>query len=284
MAEEEEAIPEPTYKDVAYGPYERNRLDFWSAGVEEPAALVVNIHGGGFKMGEKAAGPQLLKWASEKGVAVAAIAYRFSQDAIAPASFTDAARAIQFLRHKADEWGVDKTRVATIGPSAGAGLGMWMAFRENMADPASDDPVLRESTRLACVIGNSGQSSYDPRFIRELFPDFPVYKEPALAQLFDVDLDRLDDLPGEKYRLFEEVSPINYVSSDAPPVMLNYGMAVDAPITDQGVGIHHARFGVPLKEELDAVGRVCEFNADGKLVEDGSEARPFWEFLEEYLL
>ena len=125
MAEEEEEQPEPTHKDIAYGPYDRNRLDFWKADTDSPAPLVVNIHGGGFLMGEKAAGPVLLKWAAERGIAVAAIAYRFSQDAIAPASFTDTARAIQFLRHKAGEWGVDPTRVATIGPSAGAGLGMW---------------------------------------------------------------------------------------------------------------------------------------------------------------
>ena len=283
MAEEEEEQPEPTHKDIAYGPYDRNRLDFWKADTDSPAPLVVNIHGGGFLMGEKAAGPVLLKWAAERGIAVAAIAYRFSQDAIAPASSTDTARAIQFLRHKAGEWGVDPTRVATIGPSAGAGLGMWLAFRKDMAQPDSDDPVLRESTRLKCVIGNAAQSSYDPRFIRDLFPDFPVHKEPALAQLFDVDLDKLDDLPEEKYNLFEEMSPINFVTADAPPVMLNYGNALDREITDPGVGIHHARFGVPLKEKLDSVGGICEFNADGKLVEDGSEARSFTEFFEEYL-
>ena len=51
---------------------------------------------------------------------------------------------------------------------------------------------------------NNGQTSYDPRFIRDLFPKSDTYQNSALADLFDVDLTKLDDLPPEKYKLFEE--------------------------------------------------------------------------------
>ena len=79
---------------MAYGPYDRNLLDFWQTESDTPTPLVINIHGGGFMMGNKAAGPQLLAWGPKHGVSVAAIAYRFSEDAIAPASFVDGARAV----------------------------------------------------------------------------------------------------------------------------------------------------------------------------------------------
>ena len=35
---------------------------------------------------------------------------------------------------------------------------------------------------------NNGQSSYDPRFIRKLFPESDTYMNSALAELFDVNL------------------------------------------------------------------------------------------------
>jgi hypothetical protein len=66
-----------------------------------------------------------------------------------------------------------------------------------MADPQSDDPVLRQSSRLTCMVVFDGQTSYDPRFIRKLFAGKDTYKHGALAQLFDVDLNKLDDLPAE---------------------------------------------------------------------------------------
>ena len=44
---------EPTLRDVAYGPYERNKLDFWRAESPSPTPLVFYIHGGGWGGGSK---------------------------------------------------------------------------------------------------------------------------------------------------------------------------------------------------------------------------------------
>jgi len=62
-----------------------------------------------------------------------------------------------------------------------------------MADPKSDDPVLRQSTRLTCMVVFEGQTSYDPRFIRKLFPGKDIDKIGALQKLFDFDPNNLDD-------------------------------------------------------------------------------------------
>ena len=95
----ESSIP-PTYENVKYGPHERNVLDFWKAKSDGPTPLLVSIHGGGFLVGEKTVPKVLLKECLDAGISVAAINYRFSSHAIAPASFYDSARAIQFLRHQ----------------------------------------------------------------------------------------------------------------------------------------------------------------------------------------
>jgi hypothetical protein len=104
----------------------------------------------------------------------------------------------------------------------------------------------------------NGQTSYDPRFIRDLFPGTDTYKHPALAQLYDVDLNKLDELPKEKYKLFEYVSSINHLTKDDVPAQLIYGSKPDTPITSQGVGIHHPKFGQALKERMDKLGIECQ--------------------------
>src|SRR5688572_24436207 len=43
----------PTFADIAYGPHERNKLDFWKAKSDKPAPVIVFIHGGGFTGGDK---------------------------------------------------------------------------------------------------------------------------------------------------------------------------------------------------------------------------------------
>lgn len=248
----------PTHENVKYGPHERNVMDVWLAKSDKPAPVLVSIHGGGFRNGNKSVSPDLLRKCLDSGISVVAITYRLTDVAIAPAQFLDAARAIQFIRYNAKEWNLDPKRIAATGGSAGAGLSLWLGFHDDLADPKSDDPVLRQSTRLTCMSVFNGQTSYDPRFIRELFPGTEVYKEYALAKLFDVNLNKLDDLPKEKYRLFEFVSSINHLTRDDAPAQLIYASKLDTPITSQGIGIHHAKFGQALKVRMDKLGIECE--------------------------
>jgi acetyl esterase/lipase len=274
--------PKPTFENVKYGPHERNVLDFWQAKSAQPAPVLVSIHGGGFVAGNKSVQPQLLKDCLDAGISVAAINYRYSTQAIAPASFQDGARAVQFLRSKAKEWHIDPKRFAATGGSAGAGISLWLGFHKDMADPKSEDPVLRQSTRLSGMVVFEGQTSYDPRFIRQLLPGTDTYRHRALQQLFDFDINQLDNLSAEKYRLFEEVAPIHHVTKDAPPVLLIYGRPLDVAITNQGIGIHHPKFGQALKEKMDALQIPCEVVAAGQRLGGGTPTRPI-DFLKKYL-
>lgn len=248
----------PTHRDLKYGPHRRNVMDVWLAKSDKPTPVLVSIHGGGFRGGNKSVSGGILAACLESGISVVAITYRLSDEAIAPAQFLDSARAIQFIRHNAKEWNLDPTRIAATGGSAGAGISLWLGFHEDLADPDNEDPVLRQSTRLTCMAVYNGQTSYDPRFIRDLFPDTTTYKESALAQLFGVDLDKLDELPQEKYRLFEEVSALPHLTKDDAPAALFYASNLDTPITSQGIGIHHPRFGKALKEKMDELEIECE--------------------------
>lgn len=277
----QEVMP-PTKPDVKYGPHARNIMDIWLAKSEKPTPVLVSIHGGGFRAGDRSVSPDVLRQCLDAGISVVAITYRFSSDAIAPASFLDSARAIQFIRYNAKEWNIDPTRIAATGGSAGAGLSLWLGFHDDLADSDNEDPVLRESTRLTCMFVSGGQSSYDPRFIRELFPDTNTYQHPALAMLYDVDLNKLDELPEEKYKLFEECSPITHLTKDDVPAMLLYPGGFDQEITNQGIGIHHAKFGVALKEKMDALGIRCIVIAGREVRPAGESTSPLEFLLQEF--
>jgi acetyl esterase len=251
------AKPEADVKDAKYGPHERNVIDLWKAKSDKPTPLVVYIHGGGFRAGDKSTlDATLLAKCLDAGISVAAINYRFSQHAAFPAPMLDGGRAVQFIRSKAKDWNIDKTRIAATGGSAGAGISLWLAFKDDLADPKSDDPVARESTRLSCAAVLGAQSSYDPRWIKEKIGG-KAHEHPALMPFYGLKADELDT--PKAHKLYEEASPINFVSKDDPPVFLFYNEPKGPLPADAkpGQGIHHPKFGEALKEKLDPLKIEC---------------------------
>lgn len=65
----------------------------------------------------------------------------------------DAQRAVRLVRHHAAEWGIDPDKVGVAGYSAGANLAMMLAGHFDEGDPEAQDPVERESSRPAFVVG-----------------------------------------------------------------------------------------------------------------------------------
>jgi len=256
----------PTFTDVAYGPDANNKLDFWKANTDKPAPLVVFIHGGGFRTGDKSACNQvLLKACLDSGIAYASINYRLSGVAIYPAAMYDSARAIQFIRSKAAEWNIDPQRIACTGGSAGAGISQWLAFHDDMADPKSDDLVARQSTRLTCALPIAMQCTYDPREIKKIVPG-NAYSHVALKQFqglpetFDWDK---DPISAELDARLRDCSPITHLTKDDPPIL--------AISSEANENIHHPNFGRYLKKQMDAIGVECEFYLESDF--DGPQAR-----------
>jgi len=252
-----EALPDrpPTCADVAYGPHPRNILNLWLAESDEPTPLVIRIHGGGFLAG-KPNPPLMLEKYLAAGISIAAITYRFSTDAPYPAQMLDGARAVQFLRANAAKWNLDPTRVAATGGSAGGGISLWLGFHDDLADPASDDAIARQSTRLTCMAVNNAQTSYDPLFIRDNIPG-PGWLAKPVWLLFG-QAEPVADPSAQLLALFADASPINHLSPDDPPVRLTY-LRDDASVgLDELHSIHHPRFGMILKARMDEMGIDCE--------------------------
>ena len=266
-------VSEPTFRAVAYGPHPKQVMDLWQAASDKPAPLAVHIHGGGWNGGSHIA-PGYLDQLLKAGISVASIEYRFIAEAVADgvvppvkAPLHDAARAVQFLRSKAGEWNLRKDRVGAWGGSAGACSSLWLAFHKDLADPASGDPVARESSRLQCVATSGAQTTLDPAQMKEWTPN-SSYGAHAFG---------IKALPGEKKTSFEafleqrenilawiaEYSPYALASADAPPVYMFFGSA-PALGQEQKDPTHTANFGVKLQE------RLKELNVESELVYPGA--------------
>ena len=118
--------PRPDLANLRYGPFDRDVLDLWriprSVAQPGPAPLVVFFHGAGFLGGDKSSVPGwLVTRCLAEGISVASANYRLSTQAPFPAPMLDGARAIQFLRSRAGELGIDPKRIAACGNSAYAG-------------------------------------------------------------------------------------------------------------------------------------------------------------------
>ena len=73
----------------------------------------------------------------------------------------DIARAIQYFKYNADEYNINKNKISCYGVSSGAGASLFLAAKPDMAKVGSNDPVLRESTRIFSAGLYETQSTYD---------------------------------------------------------------------------------------------------------------------------
>ncbi|MHC4915468.1 MAG: alpha/beta hydrolase fold domain-containing protein, partial [Planctomycetota bacterium] len=197
---------------------------------------------------------------AKEGIAVASANYRLTDVASYPAQMHDAARAIQFLRHNAEKYNLDPARVAATGVSAGAGISLWLAFHDNLADPKAEDPIARQSTRLTCAVPTNGQCTYDPRVIKRIVPGKAYNAENALIRLFGVarrgDWDKVE-IDEKLDALIKDGSPIHHLSKDDPPVLV-----INSASKAEAGNIHHPNFGKHLEAEMKKLGLECTRRLD----------------------
>lgn len=255
-----DSVPQPTVSGIQYGEHARHILDLWKADSDTPTPLVFVIHGGGWRNGSKERINRFVDTAAllKAGISVVAINYRLikrTTDVEPPvkAPLHDAARALQFVRSKAQAWNIDKERIAAAGGSAGACSSLWLLYHDDLAVADSEDPIARESTRLYCAAVNNAQTTLDPQQMKAWTPN-SRYGGHAFG------LDTFQQFLAERERIqpwFQAYSPYALVSPDDPPVYLSYKgpPAIGKPQKDP---THTANFGVKLQQRCLELGVACE--------------------------
>ncbi len=207
----------PDFADQRYGQAStRNVLDIYLPKGAANPPLVLWIHGGAFKFGDKAK-PEGLAQFLEAGIAVASMNYRFSSEAIWPAQLDDIRAAVGFLRTNAARFGFDGARIASFGASAGGHLSA-MAGIALAGDPA---------TRLTAAV-----SWFPPVDFTTMDADIEatgVTRKTGRNDAADSPESQLVGAPvGENSQRALEASPLTYIQKlpagvTPPPFLIMHG-------------------------------------------------------------
>lgn len=214
------------YKNISYGPDRKNTLDLWIADSKSNSPFVIYIHGGGFGAGSKNAAYsknnfKRVKKLLKNNISFATIDYSFkNNEDFLFSSLNDAKRALQFLRFNSEKYNLLKDKVALMGSSAGATSSLWIGLQDDMSDKNSPDPILRESTKVSCIVGMAAAHSLNLNRWKNMADVDEVY----LKSIFKKYLGKMD---AEKWiqRSFDEnyISEVDFfekMDANDPPIFI----------------------------------------------------------------
>ena len=147
------------------------------------------------------------------GYTVFGINHRASPRFRHPAHLEDAQRAVRFVRHHADEFGIDPDRIGAMGGSSGGHLVSLLGVLDGAAAAEDASPVDRESAKVQVVVARAAPTDLTlspPRSVHPLFG----FRRSA----------RSDSVENQS---FVAASPVTHVTADDPPVLLIHGDADD---------------------------------------------------------
>ena len=190
---------------------------------------IIAIYGGAWQRGSPTQNADFNRYMASRGYVVWAIAYRHAPRYRFPAQIEDVQAALAFIRQHATDYETDLERMALLGRSAGAHLAMLAAYRP-------------DAPRIRAVVNYYGPVNLTKGYYDLPHPD-PINVR-AVLQAF------LGGSPDELPELYQQASPISYVTQPQPPSLLVYG------------GRDHivqAKFGRTLGDRLRAVGSRAIF-------------------------
>lgn len=214
------SLPEgaTAHSDLAYvvNGQERQTLDLYLPKDGTNLPLIINIHGGAFKMGSKEQGVPL-EYLS-LGYAVASINYRLSQHAKFPAQIEDCKAAVRWLRAHAAEYRLDSKHFAAWGSSAGGHLA---AMLGTTGDATGFDvgTNLDQSSRVQAVVDYFGPTD---------FLQMDAHRLPNGMTHDPVDSPESELIGGaiqENKDKAAKANPITYVTPGDPPFLICHGDA-----------------------------------------------------------
>jgi arylformamidase len=168
-----DAVPLPAgtrvERDLAYGNHPAQRLDLYRPAGDGPFPLIVFVHGGGWRRGDKAM-PRLVQhklrhWLP-RGWAFASLNYRMLPEADVLAQAADVGAALVFVQRQAAAMSIDPGRIVLMGHSAGAHLAALLAADPPPALPPWRATVVIDTAALdmVAVMQRPHFGFYDPVF------------------------------------------------------------------------------------------------------------------------
>jgi acetyl esterase/lipase len=219
-----------------------------------PVPGIVFVHGGGWRAGVRENFAPMAIRMAERGYAAATISYRLSSEALYPAAVQDARAAVRWMRAHAGEYGIDPSRIAIGGGSAGGHIAALAGVTDGLArfDPDGAAPGA-VSSGVQAIVNIDGLSDFTSEAARR-YEDDPA-KQPSSAGAW------FGGRYAEKESSWREASPLFYVNAKTPPVLF--------------IGSAQARFSVG-REEM--VARLREAGVPARVLLVPETPHSFWLF------
>ena len=229
------------YRDVAYvtDGHERQKLDLYVPDTGENLPLLIWVHGGAWRGGDKT--HYNPKEYLKAGYAGASINYRLSQHAVFPAQIEDVKAAVRWLRANADIYRLDPNRFAAWGSSAGGHLVAMLGTTGDVAE-FEVGKNLEVSSRIQAVVNYFGPTDFLQMDAHSL-PDGLVHDAPDSPE------SQLVGGPIQEHKdRVARANPITYVSKDDPPILIIHGDQDKLVPYHQSILLHDAleEAGVPV--------------------------------------
>jgi len=174
--------------------------DFYLPKGMAKAPVLVAIHGGGWRGGNRNYYRYWSLFLARAGYAVFAIDYRLGKDGRYPAPICDAKTAVQFVRVHASDFNVDPDRIGVIGDSAGAYLAAMLALAGDRFDADGAQSKAATSIGIKVMVGFYGV--YD--LLAQWKHDEAVMPHDSIVQDF------LGASPSQQPQVYLDASPIHY--------------------------------------------------------------------------
>ena len=198
-------------KDVVYGTGGGDNLLLDQAvpkGLASAVPAIVWIHGGAWQGGHKGEFESLIRDSARAGYVAVSINYRLAPAHVFPAQIEDSKCAVRWLRANAEKLHVDPNRIGVVGGSAGAHLAMLLGTADTSDGLEGSGGSQETSSRVQAVVSYAGPTN--------LLGEYPSISQPLLATF-------LGGPVKEKEDLARRASPITYVNSNDPPMLLIQG-------------------------------------------------------------
>ena len=164
----------------------------------------------------------------EEGYTVFAVRHRSAPTYKVPQAVEDVQLAIRHIRHHAEDYGIDPTRMASYGFSSGGHLALMIALDSDDGDASSEDGVAKTANHVAAAVAFFppvslvGRTGPNPRY-----------------HALDFDEEKASS-----------VSPIEFVDEADPPVFLIHGTEDKVVPVSNSLRMHDALTKVEVANEL----------------------------------
>ena len=149
-----------------------------------------------------------------------------------PDEILDLKRAVRFIRYHAIDYGIDEGKIGITGSSSGGHLALMIATADDIFNPKSADPVDKVSGRVQAAAifypptdfinygglntaGTINQAGLVLTGLAAAF-DFKAWNDTSKTFVVITDTKK-------RLQIAKDISPVNAVSADDPPVMIIHG-------------------------------------------------------------